>query len=435
MTTSRTHGECVTHEYGWTAAGDRETRLLTGVVLLALVARLALAVFTESWVFPRRGISRPMFWPFGYEMGQIAASIAMGNGFSWPEWSRHPGPTAWMPPVYPIIMAGVFKIFGTYSTASAMVLELFQAITSALSCVLLFFIGKRLFNAQAGLLAALMLAVYPPALHFAVQKIWSTNLFVFCLFLVILQFFKLAEAPTLKRSILTGLSLGITSLIDPIIFAFWPFALAWLFFKGDGVWRTRLAAVMVVLLTLSATISPWLVRNYLVFDQFAFIKSNFSKELYVNTKQELSIVERQHLEGINEAQRGNFYRKKAFEFIRNHPVQFVRPVAERSILYWTLIGPRGGKGAIFAGISYLALLALAIGGVCLSLRKGRDVQLLLLAVLSLPLPYYLAAVGYLRYRFPIEAILMVFGSHAMYRLYELSKLNRRSSFGVLIRND
>jgi len=316
-------------------------------------------------------------------------------------------------------------------------LQLFQAITAALSCVLLFFIGKRLFNAQVGLLGALALAIYPPALHFSAHRILPINLFVFCLLLVILQFLTLVEAPTLKKSIIIGVSLGITSLIDPIIFAFWPFALGWVFFAGQANWKKCVGTIAVVLVTLLATISPWLVRNYVVFGRFVFIKSNFSRELwYGNAGRDLlSIAERQYVGRIDEGEQSNFYRKKAFHFIRNHPVHFARLTAIRFSRFWMLTKSKPGLAAIIAKISYLALLVLGTAGVCLSLRKGRDIHLLHLALLSLPLPYYLTNFGRFHYRFPVEPILMVFGSYALYRLYELSTLHRRSSFGVLTHDD
>jgi hypothetical protein len=80
-----------------------------------------LAVATTSWVFPRDDNS----WAFGYELGQIAASLAMGDGFGWPENVLyadlyHPGqPTAWMPPISPFLIAAAFKSFGTFNKEAA----------------------------------------------------------------------------------------------------------------------------------------------------------------------------------------------------------------------------------------------------------------------------------------------------------------------------
>src|SRR5439155_5543357 len=125
--------------------GWRPRTLLIGIVVLALGTRLAVAMLTKSWVFP----SDSNFFSFGYEMGQIAASLAQGNGFSWPDGSVWPpGPTAWMPPVYPFIMAGMFKIFGIFSIQAAITLELFLTIMSVLTCIFAYFLGRRLYNAN-----------------------------------------------------------------------------------------------------------------------------------------------------------------------------------------------------------------------------------------------------------------------------------------------
>src|ERR1700733_8538410 len=58
---------------------------------------------------------------FGWEMGRIGRALAQGQGFSNP-FNEMTGPTAWEPPLYPFLIAAVFKLFGIYSRASALVL-------------------------------------------------------------------------------------------------------------------------------------------------------------------------------------------------------------------------------------------------------------------------------------------------------------------------
>ena len=52
--------------------------------------------------------------PFQTETGHIAYSVATGKGFSSP-FQRDSGPTAWLTPVYPLIVTGIFKVFGVYT--------------------------------------------------------------------------------------------------------------------------------------------------------------------------------------------------------------------------------------------------------------------------------------------------------------------------------
>jgi hypothetical protein len=52
--------------------------------------------------------------PFLFESGNIAHSLAVGNGFSSP-FRVDTGPTAWLPPIYPLLLAGIFRTFGSYT--------------------------------------------------------------------------------------------------------------------------------------------------------------------------------------------------------------------------------------------------------------------------------------------------------------------------------
>ena len=45
---------------------------------------------------------------FGWEMGRIGRSIALGQGFSSP-YGGDTGPSAWEPPLYPYLMGAVFN--------------------------------------------------------------------------------------------------------------------------------------------------------------------------------------------------------------------------------------------------------------------------------------------------------------------------------------
>src|SRR5216683_7019289 len=53
---------------------------------------------------------------FAWEVGRIARAVATGYGFSDP-FTGHTGPTSWCPPLFTLMLAGVFKIFGVYSAA------------------------------------------------------------------------------------------------------------------------------------------------------------------------------------------------------------------------------------------------------------------------------------------------------------------------------
>ena len=71
---------------------------------------------------------------FGWEAGRIARALVTGYGYSDPfanAFIAHTGPTAWLPPLYPLLVAGVFKVFGVYTHASAWVLFTINSVFSA----------------------------------------------------------------------------------------------------------------------------------------------------------------------------------------------------------------------------------------------------------------------------------------------------------------
>ena len=92
-------------------------RRIPGSLTLIFIAALALRggfAWSYGTHFPHRALS---VIPFLFESGNIAHSIATGAGFASP-FRIDTGPTAWMTPVYPYLLAAVMKLFGPYTFGS-----------------------------------------------------------------------------------------------------------------------------------------------------------------------------------------------------------------------------------------------------------------------------------------------------------------------------
>lgn len=94
--------------------------------------------------------------------------LHVGRGFGSPlfGWT---GPTAWMGPIYPGLLAGVFKLFGTYSKASAYVILSLNSIFAALTCLPLHSIVRSVFGEQSAIVTAWAWALFPFSIDFAVE--------------------------------------------------------------------------------------------------------------------------------------------------------------------------------------------------------------------------------------------------------------------------
>ncbi len=96
------------------------------MVLIALAIRLAVVPFVyDEWMSP--------YSVAHYEQGNVARSLLAGHGFDSPFLSYQP--SAVMPPVYPLIVAGLFWIFGIHTPAAMIAVLSLNCVFSSLACV------------------------------------------------------------------------------------------------------------------------------------------------------------------------------------------------------------------------------------------------------------------------------------------------------------
>src|SRR5271166_2928127 len=152
------------------AAGNVRSSLVW-IVLVALALRLVVM----SFVYQERTDPARDHWRLGGEAGRIARFIAQGEGFSNPLFGKT-GPTAWLAPVFPYLLAGIFKIFGIYSKASAIATLALDCSFSALTCIPIYFIASKNFGEDAAVWAGWIWAFFPYAIFFSADFIWATTL-------------------------------------------------------------------------------------------------------------------------------------------------------------------------------------------------------------------------------------------------------------------
>ena len=119
-------------------------------------------------------------FPFGWEMGRIARALTTGRGFADP-FGGNTGPTAWTPPLYPLLMAAYFKLFGVYSSLAAWFLLVTNSIFSAATSVAIVEIADRCYSPRpdgrgVAFWSGWLWALYPAALQYAVHWPWDMAL-------------------------------------------------------------------------------------------------------------------------------------------------------------------------------------------------------------------------------------------------------------------
>jgi 4-amino-4-deoxy-L-arabinose transferase-like glycosyltransferase len=392
------------------------------MVAIALFLRVGWIIVGHTYKFKNADNN----FGFGWEMGRIGAAIASGHGFS-NAFGAQTGTTAWEPPLYPYLTAGVFHIFGIYSRASAFVLLSLNSVFSALTCIPIFLIARRVFSEKVAVGAAWTWALLPYAMSWCTRWVWETSLSA--LLMAVILWFALAMEdrdgwlPWLEF----GLLWGIAALNSTVLLSFLPASGLWAWYHRAKRGKPSLAGVVLASVVFLACITPWLVRDYRTFGKFIFIRDNFGAELrlgngtgadgtwmqYLHPTQDLYAM-RQYTT-MGELAYVAMRRQQAMDYIKADYVRFFGLCVKRFIYFWA--GPprlaqvwwlAQVKNSLFLASSVLMFWALGR-----ALRQHRPgAWLLFWLILLYPAIYYVVFPGQ-RYRHPIEPEMTILGVYLL----------------------
>jgi hypothetical protein len=384
------------------------------MVIIAFTLRVAYILIAHTYRF------KPIQddFGFGYEMGRIGRAIATGYGFADP-FDGHTGPTAWEPPLYPYLIAGVFKVAGVYTPVSALILLTINSLFSALTCVPIFLIARRCFSEKVAVWSSWAWALLPTVMYWCTRWVWETSLAALLLALIFWLTLRLEDLDGAKPWIAFGLFWGVTALTNTSLISFLPASGMWVLCQRRKQRKPALAGVALASIFFVAAIAPWLVRNHAVFGKFILIRSNFGAELrlgngpgadgtwmvYLHPTQ--NSVEMQRYEQLGESSYVAERKREALEFIRADYARFAWISLKRSIYYWAG-RPKASASATFVDNSaFLASSVLAFWGLIHAIRKrSPGAWLFFWLLVCYPLIYYFVY-PHARYRHPIEPELAI----------------------------
>jgi len=410
------------------------------IVIVAFAVRFGYIVIGHTYRFrsDKKILAVPANekdFDFGYEMGRIGRSLAEGQGFSNPL-NETTGPTAWEPPLYPFLIAGVFRVLGIYSRASAVVLLSINSIFSALTCIPIFLIANRCFDEKVAVWASWTWALLPSVIFWCTRWVWETSLATLLLAVIFLLTLAMDEKDGIKPWLQFGLLWGVAALTNTALLSFLPVSGLWAWYRRAKLGKGSLGGVILASIIFAACIAPWLVRNHRAFGQFVFIRSNFGAELrlgngpgangtwmdYLHPTK--NVFEMRRYRELGEIAYVAERKREAITYIREDYGRFARLSLRRFIYYWGgLPKPSENPALGFLGNSlFLASSVLAFWGLGRALRKHKPgAGLFFWLVLSYPLVYYVVF-PHPRYRHPIEPELGIL------MLYVISEAGARGRF-------
>jgi hypothetical protein len=259
--------------------------LLASILLTAFV--YSCAIYANLSFAVKNQVNYKYFPPFkpfvnmnqnrhlGAEYYNIAQSLVKNQGFANP-FGERTGPTAWMPPLFPTLLAGLIWICDNDKDAVMAVVIFFQVFvlvgTGLMVLVLVQQTGRWV---GAWVASAFFVLGLICNFRLAFQFTHDCWLVLLALDLVIAGFCWLRPLDSWTRSAIWGLIGGFCALINPVTAFAWGVFTCLLGLK-QGAW-SRLG---IALLAAGIVLTPWTVRNFLVFGRLVPVKSNVAYELY-----------------------------------------------------------------------------------------------------------------------------------------------------------
>jgi tetratricopeptide (TPR) repeat protein len=364
-------------------------------------------------------------------------------------------------PLYPYLLAVIFKLGGH----SLVAVRVVQAILGATSCVFLGFAGRRFFSQRVGLIAAAMLAIYPPAIFFdgLIQKA-SVDLFLATLLLAVLAEF--CHRPRWEWLVVAGAALAAFTLNRENARVLYPVIGVWLLiyfrhvsFKRRVVWGAIFTAAVALMLL------PVAIRNYHVGGEFMISTAQLGPNLYIGNHPGAegayeplvpgrgdAVYERDDAKRLAEEAMGrklspgqvsDYWVGRSLGYVRSQPWDWLRLMGRKFLLVFNATEAADTESIevyseyslilrIILWLNFGVILPLAVFGAWLSRRDWRRLALLsalLLAMAFAVAIFYVVA----RYRYPIVPIVILFAAAALSAIPGLRSQNwRRWLPGILL---
>jgi hypothetical protein len=417
---------------GSAARRPAASRLLPAVLALAVLVRLGMAFYLGDVAEPVSGA----FDQVSYDT--LAQRVLAGHGFSFPQdwypFTPAGEPTAHWSFVYTLYLSGVYALVGHHPLAA----RLLQAVISGLTGWFLFRIGRRLFGESAGIVAALLWALYAYLIFFNAVLMTQT-FYIVCLLVGLDQALALAERPSCKGWLVLGAALGLGALFRQTLLLFTPVLLVWLIWQRRAAkhgaamagaptaravpeWLSGPATTLVVV---AACVLPFTLNNYLTYHDFLLLNSNSGFWFYASNHPGQGTTFDPNfvppipaaLVGLSEPAIDRALLREALGFISADPARFLKLSLNRAKDYfWLLPSEQSSTISNLArALSFTLYAPFMVVGLVASFKQWREC-LLLYMYLVFDAVLHLTSWAAPRYRLPSDAILMVFAALILVRI-------------------
>jgi len=410
---------------------ERRPRVtLTVILLIAVIVRLGFWFAVVG--FDTTG------WGDEPDYHAHAVDISEGRGFV----SQLGEVTAYRPPLYPIVLGGLYGITGPDPDAA----RALQVLLGGVIVFLVYALTRRLFSIRVGLVAAALAAVNPGLVYMS-ALIMTENLYVILLLLTVMVLVREWRNPTgsLRNYAIAGVLAGLCSLTRPTAFTVAILLSGVTVVFAAERFGIRLKQAVVFMLVTIALVLPWSIRNYVQMGDWVtftthggitFYESNTMLNYEVPEFRGIVVLPRRavpdwdKIRDLPEVEHDRQAWKMGIDFIREHPREFSRMAWWKFARFWRVrsglnlagaAGVEGSGGSAMARLAsrvdiftlyWIPVLSLFVLGLFTTAKYYRRL-FPLYTVLATHVLLALLFHGSLRARMPIEPIISILAAAAL----------------------
>ncbi len=410
--------------------------ILPGILALSVLLRLGAALSLGNTVTDLPGIADQVSYH------NLAVRISEGYGFTFDRlwWPLTPAgePTAHWSYLYSLFLAGVYSLVG----ASPLVARLVQVLlVGVLHPWLAYRLGKRAFGEKPGLAAAAGTAVYLYFVYYSAALM--TEAFYITAILGTLELSlvlvqdrngsgKISRNREIPVAAALGLVLGITLLLRQVYLLFVPFLFLWIWW---GQKRRQARNLLIAVAVMIAAILPATLFNFRQFDAFVLLNTNAGYAFFwgnhpVHGLRFMPILPQpgayqrlipEELRSLDEAALDRALLQRGLGFVADDPARFLQLSISRIPAYFQFWpSPRSGTLSNIARVGSFGLfLPLMAWGVVANFpRRWSAPQTIYLLFALVYTGVHLLTWALVRYRLPVDALLLIFAGPVLYRLLQ-----------------
>lgn len=235
-------------------------KALITIFAVALILRLGFGIY----YFNKHGVS-----DFDDDWKYISyANNIISQGIFVPDISRLPPYSHFIGPGYPLVVAGLFSLFGE----NYMAVIIMNAIASTGICILIYLLGREIFDRKIALYAAAWSVIYVLFIWRIPRVLKDTwTIFLFTLFIYIL----VMETKRVGFSIKSIIPIILYSLLihtDERFLAFLPLILGAFILldredRKKGMIKIKVTKASLFFIGVIILMIPWTIRNYMVYEK------------------------------------------------------------------------------------------------------------------------------------------------------------------------